>query len=192
MLSFIRHKIFNKKWLNFCLLTGVILLSSFLCVYPMFKEGSLNKLLDTLFTERTEKYNSYPAVIVEEGKIDEELNTDAILQKLNSIKDTWIKAVDIPVIDEQRVISLSAGYSSNTLTGGTKQILFNYVDDFEDHVELKYGCLPKDASSSDNELIKEALANGAIPGVVSQSMADEHNIVIGQMYKNESIAYGAG
>ena len=66
----------------------------------MFKEGSLNKLLDTLFTERTEKYNSYPAVIVEEGKIDEELNTDAILQKLNSIKDTWIKAVDIPVIDE--------------------------------------------------------------------------------------------
>ena len=192
MLSFIRHKIFNKKWLNFCLLTGVILLSSFLCVYPMFKEGSLNKLLDTLFTERTEKYNSYPAVIVEEGKIDEELNTDAILQKLDSIKDTWIKAVDIPVIDEQRVISISAGYSSNTLTGGTKQIVFNYVDDFEDHVELKYGCLPKDASSSDNELIKEALANGAVPGVVSQSMADEHNIVIGQMYKNESIAYGAG
>ncbi len=192
MLSFIRHKIFNKKWLNFCLLTGVILLSSFLCVYPMFKEGSLNKLLDTLFTERTEKYNSYPAVIVEEGKIDEELNTDAILQKLNSIKDTWIKAVDIPVIDEQRVISLSTGYSSNTLAGGTKQIVFNYVDDFEDHVELKYGCFPKDAASSDNELIKEALANGAVPGVVSQSVADEHNIVIGQMYKNESIAYGAG
>ena len=191
MLSFIRHKIFNKKWLNFCLLTGVILLSSFLCVYPMFKEGSLNKLLDTLFTDRMDKYNAYPAVISIEGDVDEPLDTDGILAQMDSVKNDWNNSLGIPTIDEQQVISISAGYSSNSLTGGTKLISYNYVEDFEDHIELKYGFLPEDAYESDNELIKEALDKGAIPGVISQSMSDNQNIVIGQMYKNDNSAYSS-
>lgn len=187
MLNFIRHKILNKKWLNFCLLTGVILLSSFLCVYPMFKEGSLNRMLDTLFSESMEKRQAYPAVVKQEGNIEEHLDTDGILNYLDSIENEWIDSIGCPVIDRQRIISLGTGYSKNSLTGATKMVAFNYVDDFYDHIELKYGCLPEDASSSDNELVKEALEQGAIPVVVSECLVDVQNIIIGQMYTYESV-----
>ena len=70
MIRFIKYKILNKKWLNICLLTGVILLSAFLSVYPMFKEGSLNRLLQNLFKDYTEKYVTYPAVMSTKGTIN--------------------------------------------------------------------------------------------------------------------------
>ena len=45
MFQLIINKIRNKKLLNSSLLAGVILLGAFLCIYPMFLKGSLNRLL---------------------------------------------------------------------------------------------------------------------------------------------------
>ena len=91
MIRFIKYKILNKKWLNFCLLTGVILLSAFLSVYPMFKEGSLNRLLSNLFTEYFEKYGTFPAVMSTKGALYGENYTDVdtTLGFLNSLETKW-------------------------------------------------------------------------------------------------------
>ncbi|MBP5530164.1 MAG: ABC transporter permease [Lachnospiraceae bacterium] len=187
MIRFIKYKILNKKWLNFCLLTGVILLSAFLSVYPMFKEGSLNRLMQSLFDDYIEKYNEYPAVMTTNGSLTGEAysDVDSALNFMNTLEQKWTSYITIPVVQRQQSLEIIAGYSDENLTGKSKQILFGYVDNLKDHADLIYGVWPEDAESSDNEMVKEALANGAIPCVVSQKAYDADEITIGQCYHSE-------
>ena len=187
MIRFIKYKILNKKWLNFCLLTGVILLSAFLSVYPMFKEGSLNRLMQSLFDEYIDKNNEYPAVMTTKGSLTGEAysDVDSALNFMNTLEQKWTSYINIPVIQRQQSLEIIAGYSDENLTGKSKQILFGYVDNLEEHADLICGVWPEDAESSDNEMVKEALANGAIPCVVSQKAYDTDEITIGQCYHSE-------
>ena len=187
MFNFIRYKILNKKWLNFCLLTGVILLSSFLCVYPMFKEGSLDRMLDTKFSEYIEKRSSYPATVQLKGDVEENYLTDVdtVISYVDAKEDKWRAEIDCPIIEKQQIIEIISGYCQDLVLGGVKKIKFAYIEDMWDHVELKYGCKPEDAENSDNELVREALANGAVPCVVSQSSADSKGYAIGEVLRSE-------
>ena len=42
MFKFLSHKLLNKKWLNACLLLGIILLVAVASCNPMFKNGALD------------------------------------------------------------------------------------------------------------------------------------------------------
>ena len=184
MIRFIKYKILNKKWLNFCLLTGVILLSAFLSVYPMFKEGSLNRLLQNLFADYIEKYGTYPAVMSTKGALYGENYTDVdtTLGFLNSLESKWNYYIDIPVIQRQQVLEIPAGYAEENLTGKSRQLTLGYIDKLRDHSELLAGVWPEDAANSENEMVQEALKEGAIPVVVSQKTYDADDLTIGQFW----------
>ncbi|MCR5847451.1 MAG: ABC transporter permease [Lachnospiraceae bacterium] len=184
MIRFIKYKILNKKWLNFCLLTGVILLSAFLSIYPMFKEGSLNRMMQNLFDEYIEKNNVYPAVITTKGKLEGEnySDVDSALAFMNSLEKKWTDYINIPVIQRQQIIEISAGYCDESITGKARQIYFEYIDDLQKHADILCGVWPTEAESSESEIVKEALANGAIPVVVSQRSYDVDNLTVGQIY----------
>ena len=184
MIRFIKYKILNKKWLNFCLLTGVILLSAFLSVYPMFKEGSLNRLLQNLFANYIEKYGTYPAVMSTKGALYGENYTDVdtTLGFLNSLESKWNYYIDIPVIQRQQVLEIPAGYAEENLTGKSRQMTFGYIDKLEEHADLLAGVWPEDAANSENEMVQEALKEGAIPVVVSQKTYDADDLTIGQFW----------
>ena len=185
MIRFIKYKIFNKKWLNFCLLTGVVLLSAFLSVYPMFKEGSLNRLLQNLFSDYIESNTTYPAVLTTEGFIKGEAYTDvdSALTFMDSLEKTWNSYIDVPVIERQQIIEINAGYADERISLKTRQINFGYVDNLKDHADVVMGVWPEDAASLDNEIAKEALAEGAIPCVISQKTYDTEMITLGQTFK---------
>ena len=185
MIRFIKYKILNKKWLNFCLLTGVILLSAFLSVYPMFKEGSLNRLLQNLFADYIEKYGTYPAVMSTKGALYGENYTDVdtTLGFLNSLESKWNYYIDLPVIQRQQVLEIPAGYAEENLTGKSRQMTFGYIDKLREHAELLAGVWPEDAENSDNEMVQEALKDGAFPVVVSQKTYDADDLTIGQYWK---------
>ena len=184
MIRFIKYKILNKKWLNICLLTGVVLLSAFLSVYPMFKEGSLNRLLQNLFADYIEKYGTYPAVMSTKGALYGENYTDVdtTLGFLNSLESKWNYYIDIPVIQRQQVLEIPAGYAEENLTGKSRQLTLGYIDKLRDHSELLAGVWPEDAANSENEMVQEALKEGAIPVVVSQKTYDADDLTIGQFW----------
>ena len=186
MIRFIKYKILNKKWLNFCLLTGVILLSAFLCVYPMFKEGSLNRKLQDLFMQYVEKYKEFPAVLGTKGTLgcDTYKDVDSCLTFMDQLENTWITYIDVPEIEKQRTVSFAAGYSEEKLTQKSRQITLAYMDCLEEHADLVCGVWPEDAASSDSNIVQDALANGAIPFVVSVKTYDTDGMTVGMTFES--------
>lgn len=182
MIRFIKYKILNKKWLNICLLTGVVLLSAFLSVYPMFKEGSLNRLLQNLFKDYTEKYVTYPAVMSTKGSLNVGgyKDVDAALGFLNSLESKWNYYIDVPVIQRQQVLEIPVGYAEENLTGKSRQLMFGYLNNYRDHAQILAGVWPEEAEKSENEMVMEALKEGAIPVAVSQKTYDTEDLTIGQ------------
>ncbi|MBO4775837.1 MAG: FtsX-like permease family protein [Lachnospiraceae bacterium] len=187
MIRFIKYKILNKKWLNFCLLTGVVLLSAFLSVYPMFKEGSLNRLMQSLFDDYVEKNKEFPATMTTDGWLTGEAysDVDSALTFMNSLENKWVAYLDIPVVERQQILEITAGYADEKLTGKARQIIFGYIDGLNEHADLLCGVWPEDADSTDSEVVKEALAAGAIPCVISQKTYDSEDVTIGQCFHTE-------
>ena len=67
MIKMIMKKIKNKTWLTMCLLLGMSFLVATFSCQPMFKAGSLDKLLDNMFDGYIEDNNEYPTTIGRTG-----------------------------------------------------------------------------------------------------------------------------
>ncbi len=182
MIRFIRHKIQNKKWLNSCLLIGVALLSAFLCIYPMFREGSLNRLLQTLFTDYIEEKAEYPTVIARSDNLDtkEYKTIKDILDKMDEYEKNWCSYLIVPALTRQQVVTIFGGNAEATFGDKTKQITLGYIPNLYEHTKLVYGTKAEEAAQSENELVKKALKEGAYPCVLSQYVMDKYRLVIGE------------
>ena len=183
MIRFIGHKIQNKKWLNCCLLIGIALLSAFLCIYPMFREGSLNKLLQTLFTDYIEEYQEYPATIERSDKLP---TTDyesaaAVLAKMDEYENSWSSYVDLPIVEKQQVLSMTGSNADTTFGDKTKQITLGYIPNLYDHADVVYGTSAPDAAANENEFVSQALKSGAYPCVISEYLMDKYELVVGEV-----------
>ncbi len=185
MIRFIKYKILNKRWLNLCLLTGVILLSGFLCVYPMFKEGSLNRKMQSLFHEYIEKNKEFPAAAWTRGEVTGESysDVDSVIAFMDELAATWGRYLDIPMMEKEQIIEINAGYGEESLTGKSRQITLDYVNNLKDHADIVCGVWPDEAGSSDNEMVKEALNAGALPCVVSAATYERDSISLGQTFR---------
>lgn len=184
MLRFIRYKIKNKKLLNSSLLIGVSLLVAFLCIYPMFREGSLNKLLQTLFTESAADNGYFPVVASRRGSVtkDDFVSVDAVIEEMEKYKDTWVEYLDCPMVEQQQVLSIRIGNADTSFGSKSRNITIGYMPDIYEHANLLYGCRAEDAATQGNELVKKALAQGAYPCVVSQILMDRYEVVVGETF----------
>lgn len=182
MLNFIRSKITNKKLLNSSLLVGVVLLAGFLCIYPMFREGSLNRLIQTLMLEHIEKEEEFPAVIIRESSADMEQTdgVEGIIQQMNEYESTWTKYIDIPVVQRQQIIHLRGGNADSEFGSKSRVISLGAIPNLYDYADIVYGVKAEEAETSDNPMVKEAIKNGAIPCVMSQSVMDKYEMVVGE------------
>lgn len=190
MFRFIRHKIANKKWLNFCLFIGVIMLSGFLCVYPMFREGSLNKLLNTLMNDYIETNNEYPAIFSKSGRKfgENTASIDFYDNMLDEYENTWTSYVDCDIFRRQRVYHVTAGYCKESVYAKTKQAFLYYIPEMEEHSEIVHGVSIENAWESDNELVLEALENGAVPCIISERTMDDEGWVVGETFNSKITA----
>lgn len=183
MLRFVKYKILNKKWLNICLLTGVILLSAFLCVYPMFKEGSLDRLIQTSMTDYVSEKNKFPTLIETNGKVTDEYYTDFnnLSDYADSFKNTWASYFGMDVVSEQKYFEVAPGYAERKLDSKAIQIRVGNMTDLSEHIKTVNGVFYTDAANSDNERVKEALAEGAIPCVVAEKLMDSVQMTVGDV-----------
>lgn len=186
MLRFIAYKILNKKWLNASLLSGVILLTAFLCVYPMFREGSLNKLIQTLMGDHIETYGEFPATVNQSGKLQDAAYGDlATLQAyVDDIENSLKTDIGVTAVDCERIYTLVAGYVEPSFCDNARQVKIGHLPKLEEKANLLYGTWPKDVKANTDENVKKAIAANAIPVVMSQQMMNKYEFVVG-----ESIRY---
>ena len=182
MLRFIRYKITNKKLLNSSLLIGVIMLAGFLCVYPMFRDGSLNRLLQNMFVEKAQEEWQYPAVVSYTGDVtsDEYVSTDKLLQDMDHIGETWSKYLDCPAVTTQKVMYVKVGNADTTFNAKSRVVSIGAIPDLYEYADLVFGTEAEKAGESTNEQVKDALANGAYPCVISQYVMDKYGLVVGE------------
>lgn len=182
MLRFIIYKIFNKKWLNASLLSGVILLTAFLCIYPMFREGSLNRMIQDSFKDYTIENEEFPVIMNSMGELKDAkyASLKTLEDELDSKADAWGTKLGLTELSRQKIVYINAGYSDCSFASVARQVKAGYIADVKNHAILLDGCWPDEASSSDNEFVKEELTKGAIPCVMSQPMMDKYDFVVGE------------
>ncbi|MBP5385307.1 MAG: ABC transporter permease, partial [Lachnospiraceae bacterium] len=183
MLSFIANKIKNKKLLNFSLLTGVALLAAFLSIYPMFREGSLNRLLQNLFTDHIRTEAEFPAAICRDETISYEQLSSAA-QEFSAMQErgeNWGASLNLPVLQEQMILSCKGGSADSSFSTKSKMINLGCIPDPDKYTDVVYGVGTKEAGQSDSEIVKEALEAGAYPCVISQSAMDAGGMVVGEV-----------
>lgn len=192
MLQFIKNKIKNKKLLNLSLLTGVILLAGLLCVYPMFREGSLNKLLMTMFCDYIEENEQYPAVITRNGLLTEgEFTTvDALLKEMDAYENSWAKYLACKPIERQRLIRVAGGNANTSFGDKSRIVTLGYLPDLYDHADVVYGVSADEAETSENEYVQKALEKGAYPCVISEITMDKYGLVVGEELSFKFKTYG--
>ncbi len=182
MLQFIWNKIKNKKLLNASLLIGVVLLGAFLCIYPMFLTGSLNRLLQTLFAEQIENTKEYPAAIVSEQVLSFE-DFGSASKAEGSLKkegEQWGNALGMQPLQEQRYMEFRGGSAQSSFGTRSRVVNLGYVPALYEYADVVYGVSAKDANLSESEFVKDALDRGACPCVIFEKTMDDYNLVVGE------------
>ena len=185
MIRFIFTKIKNKYKLYFCLVIGIVTIIAVTSLIMMFRNGSLNKLIQSSFITSYEKNNSkYPATLSRLEEIEYKPNTDMVklaTESMDSYEKSWEDYLELPVISYQRLLMLKGRNIKMPLTDKDMYFDIYYLDPLmEGHFDYTEG------GSFDSDISKYlsgglVVPEDAYPCLVSQSVADKNNIVVGEV-----------
>lgn len=186
MIRLIKRKLQNRKCLNGCLLLGITLFIAIAACTPMFKMGSLNKLIQSKFEENIESKNEYPAVIGRSVslKTEDGVNLDKITEKIEGYKQTWQEYIDIP--EKETETHIWVKNCSVTRQYGTNSDWINiaYIPDMKEHIKILKGAFYEE------EGIGDVNGQGDIyPCIITEKVMDDLGLVEGEKiftgYKDE-------
>lgn len=172
MLRFIREKIKNKLWLTVCLMLGIVFLVAAFCCQPMFKEGSLNKLLNQTFEKYIEENNRYPSMIGRSGSYQMEgtPSVSLIHDKIEEYQTIWSKYLtDIDVVSRQTILKLSEETSQGSYGSKGNYLSVSHMPDMLSHVQILKGT---DYDSSSDAAY--------YPCILSESVMDKYGLIVGE------------
>ncbi len=183
MFKFLSHKLLNKKWLNFCLLLGIILLVAIVSCNPMFKNGAMDMALSENFDSYIEDNNEYSAIIGRAGSCatDSYADTDAVNARVDAYVDKWMSYIDVPILEEQVRMSLEGTYATTNL-GSRRYFSVNYIEDMDEHINIIYG----------EGLSDGALSDGTYPCIMSQEYMDTYDVVVGEIISFDKMTDASG
>ena len=193
MIRFILTKIKNKYKLYICLVIGIIAIVAVSSLIMMFRNGSLDKLLQSSFiTSYEKKNNQYPAVLRRESFIDYDPSkanmTDYASETIDSFQKSWEHYLDIPVISQQRLIKIKGRNFFLGLKEKTAYLDIVYMDPYmEGHYDFSEGGeFDSDISAYTAEGLE--IPKGAYPCIVSRQTADLHDLVVGEIISVDKYA----
>lgn len=173
MFKFIKQKIKNQMWLSLCLVLGVSLLIATFCSQPMFKDGSLNKLLQQTFAKYIENNNKYPTVISKEGFYakDEAKTVEDIEIKIQEFRSDWNNRFgDLGFVSEQTKIKIKDAGAKGAYQKRAGFYEISYIPSLMEHIEI-----PKGVS------YEEYKDGEYYPCIISEYLMDKKNLVVGEV-----------
>lgn len=173
MFRFLKSKLRSKKWLNFSLLLGIVLLTAVVSCHPMFLHGSLNKLLDSLFQEHIIEENEYPMVLYRTGAYNTaDIKTaDAVKNKMESYKAKWLDYLEIEAVETQLKLKLTACTTDGSFGTKNKYLDISYLEDMESHINVVKGVTLSEAKT----------AQGIYPCLMSAALMDNYEYTCGEI-----------
>lgn len=172
MLNMIIQKIKNKLWLTVCLVLGLSLLIAVCTCQPMFKRGSLSRLIEQNFTGYVEENNKYPSVLNTKKTFKtDSVSVDTISDKIDEYWDNWKSQVDDVDIKANQSIIHTDKLSSQS-SYGVKGIYLDvsYMPEMDEHITIIKG------------QNVEKSQDGVIDIIASESVLDESQLIVGEEY----------
>lgn len=171
MFKFLGHKLLNKKWLNACLLLGIILFVAVASCNPMFKNGALDMMLSSKFDESIEDNNKYSCVIGREGSVATEdyPEVNDVSGKITSYENMWNSYMGIDTLEKQMYMYIKGTFCKSKL-GSRKYADIVYMDKIEEHIII-----------ADGEGLDGQAEKGTYPCIMSQQFVEENNLVVGEV-----------
>lgn len=182
MFKFLGHKLLNKKWLNACLLLGIVLLVAVASCNPMFKNGALDMMLSSKFDEAIEADNEFSCMIGRTGSVATEdyADTAAVRDKIDSYERMWNSYIDVDTIEKQTYMSMEGAFAMSNI-GNRKYLDIVYMEDMAEHIDIVYG-----------EGMEAAAESGTYPCIISQQYLDSYNLVVGEVMNFDDITDSSG
>lgn len=179
MFQFAIHKIWNKKWLNLGLLTGIVLLVTFFACHPMLQDGAGSRLLQSSFVQYAKDSNEYPAVMSRSGvlSISDVDSIQAVINRMDQYEDKWMEYVDIDKVISEQIVSLGNVKTVSDIGNSTRHLDINYIDSIESHIEIVKG---SNLSQADGD------EDNTVPCIISEAVMDYYGLVVGEHLTMES------
>ena len=183
MFKFLGHKLLNKKWLNACLLLGIVLLVAVASCNPMFKNGAMDMTLSSKFDAAIEDNNVYSAVIGRGGSCDtkEYPDSDAVESRVSAYEKKWLSYIDVPVLSRQIRMFIEGTYATTSL-GSRRFFSINYMPDMEEHINVAFG----------DDLENGKVEEGTYPVLMTQQDMDTYNLVVGEVVSIDKLTDSDG
>lgn len=173
MFRFVTKKIKNKMWLTVCLVIGIAFLVATLSCQPMFKIGSLNKLLGNIFQDYIADVNEYPVAISRSGgyALKDNISSADIMTDLDGIHNGWIDGMDIDISTIQTRLYFDVEVTETSFGNSSKYLSVSYMPEMENHVDMLCG----------SDYLSYKAEDGLYPCIISQRMMEEFGLVEGEI-----------
>lgn len=169
MVLYVIRKIINRKWLNLCLLTGIILFTAVFVCHPVFEKGAENKILQQLFANYAKENNRYPATVSYVSSSETGFRS---LQEVYDTMDTmdreWQKRVDAGIVSSMQYVSLPSKNGNSSLGGRNWMLSVGNLRNMKEHIQI--------VKSMDAEPDQ-----GVFPCLISESTMDAYGISAGEV-----------
>lgn len=180
MLGLAIRKMWNKKWMNLCLLIGIVLMVASLVSFPLYQTAASDRMLSDCFSAELEQSGKYPAInsLTTFSKKDKKGKTIKKMEKYMAGLDE-----DLGVNSFQNIRYYSLSSSSMVSDMNRPDILGMNVrlacmSGLEDQVQILYGDTLSDSGLTDD---------GAIEVIVHESCLIEKGLLINETLTLENV-----
>lgn len=173
MFRFVTKKIKNKMWLTVCLIVGISFLVATLSSQPMFKAGSLDKLLENIFQDYITEVNEYPTAIGRSGgyAMTEDVTTDNVVFQLEKLQSGWVEGMGIDVSMTQTMLFFDVEIIESSFGNSGKYMSVSHMPKMEEHIQMLCG---EDYLNYESE-------EDVYPCIISQRIMEDFNLVEGEV-----------
>lgn len=185
MLGLALRKMWNKKWMNLCLLIGIILMVSTLVSFPLYQGYAYNRMLQDEFTGYLQKEGKWPTVdkLITYSKKDKKGTTIPKMEEYVAGLDGTLGVES--VLDVRYYSLLSSAMISEMkrpdISG--KNVRLACMSDIESHANIIYG-----EGLSESGLTED----GAIEVIVNETCMIEKGFILGETLSLENVSDETG
>ncbi len=172
MLGLMFEKLWHKKWMNCCLLLGVILLIGTVVSFPLYKRAAFDRMLQDEFENYIESVGSYPT-IAQFSTTSQKDKSGETITKIRDFRDSLASDLDLTVRNNTDFLFLVQSEATSTMNRSDADpviIRLASMTDLESHVKLLSG----DMYSSQRK------EDGSIDVIISQSCMVNDELLIGE------------
>lgn len=180
MITLIKRKLQNRKCLNGCLLLGITLFIAIAACTPMFKKGSLNKLIQSKFVDYIEENNEYPAVIARNTSLEVNGGFDfgEVTGKIEEYGEKWKEYLQVPERETEVHIWLEGSAVKQQYREDTQWGNIACIPQMEEHIEILSGTFYEEEEAASQE---EDAEQGIIyPCIITEKLMDDWGLVEGE------------